>query len=143
MRIYNKRGLLMGIGLLLMGGLDVYLNLTGPATDWPTAVKDWGVVIVCMLAGGVMMRRAFSRRAAHADRVDDRDERNQLVRLKSNDRTLKLLLAVLVVVSLLTLVATHGTASAETRGLLTGMALTVGLTFWLWLGSSLYYEHKL
>lgn len=89
------------------------------------------------------IRRATSKQATREDRLDERDERQQLIRLKANDRTLKLLLGVVITGVVVVLAVRGGQLDATLKAMLSGIGLMIGLTFWLWVGSTLYYEHKL
>lgn len=143
LKIYNQKGLLAGLGLVVLGSANLYFQLTGPALHGWDLAQSWLIILGCWLAGAVAIRRATSKQATHEDRLDERDERQQLIRLKANDRTLKLLLGVLIAGVVVVLAVRGGQLDATLKAMLSGIGLMIGLTFWLWVGSTLYYEHKL
>ena len=143
MKIYNTRDFIAGTGLILLGLINVYFQFTGSVDTGTTLIRDWVIIAACTFTGATMITRSLSHRATHDDHLENHDERNQLIRLKANDRTLKILVGTLALGALTTAIMTFHTASAVTRGVLSGAGLTLGLTFWIWLGSTIYYEHKL
>lgn len=143
LKIYNQKGLLAGLGLVVLGSLNLYFQLTGPALHGWDLAQSWLIILGCWLAGAVAIRRTTSKQATREDRLDERDERQQLIRLKANDRTLKLLLGVVITGVVVVLAMRGGQLNATLKAMLSGIGLMIGLTFWLWVGSTLYYEHKL
>ncbi|WP_288531509.1 hypothetical protein [uncultured Secundilactobacillus sp.] len=143
MKVYNYKGLIAGVGMSGLGLVNLYFQLTGPIQTGSLLVKSWGIIIGCLLAGGVMIKRALSRNATREDKINERDERAKLVKLKANDLTLKILVGAIAFGALIYAILTNGSTTQQVRDVLGGIGLTIGLTFWIWLGSTIYYEHKL
>ncbi|MEE0434853.1 MAG: hypothetical protein UDB11_05510 [Peptococcaceae bacterium] len=86
MKVYNKKGLAWGVFWTILGAARLILLVTHPEDGAGDVVK--GVLVgVFMLAVGLTgFTRAFSKQATLEDRVEENDERNTLLKLKTKAR---------------------------------------------------------
>ena len=81
MKIYHKKNFTFGLFALLLGAL----NLARSALQGFDR-NDGVLVGLLLLLGGASVVRSLSPRWSREDKVEERDERNQLVKLKSRSR---------------------------------------------------------
>ena len=81
MKIYHKKNFAFGLFALFLGALNLARGaLRG--FDW----HDGALVGPLLLLGGAGVLRSLSPKWSREDKVEERDERNQLVKLKSRSR---------------------------------------------------------
>ena len=81
MKIYHKKNFAFGLFALFLGALNLVRGaLQGFA--W----NDGLLVGLLLLLGGASVVRSLSPKWSREDKVEERDERNQLVKLKSRSR---------------------------------------------------------
>ena len=81
MKIYHKKNLTFGLFALLLGAL----NLARSALQGFDR-NDGVLVGLLLLLGGASVVRSLSPRWSREDKVEERDERNRLVKLKSRSQ---------------------------------------------------------
>ena len=81
MKIYHKKNFTFGLFALLLGAL----NLARSALQGFDR-NDGVLVGLLLLLGGASVVRSLSPRWSREDKVEERDERNQLVKLKSRSQ---------------------------------------------------------
>ena len=141
MKIYNKKGLVFGILWAAMGSSLLIHALIMPEPEWIRQIKDL-IVSVLLLAIGIMsMVRAYSKKASREDFIEKRDERNQMIQLKTKAKMLDLMIwavCFLLAVSLIVYMVTENIALGF---LFFGPCLLLifaGISF---IVINIYYEH--
>ncbi len=81
MKIYNRKYFIYGLASLALG---IALFVTA---ERPIALKLIILAVLCAVIGVGFILRSFSRELTKADKLDELDERNQLIALKSNSKT--------------------------------------------------------
>ena len=83
MKIYNKKGFFLGIFWVLLAIGCAVADLRRPDPNMLIRVRDWVLTVFVFLLGISSFWRAFSRSATREDRIEEMDERNRLVEIKS------------------------------------------------------------
>lgn len=78
MKIYYRKNFISGIWLVLIGLVLLVLQRKTQA-DW----KDIVLIGACFFMGGGLLLRSTSPKFSKEDRLEEMDERNQLVQLKN------------------------------------------------------------
>ena len=81
MKIYNKKGWVLGMGEILLGivGVCIYVQTGFQTFDWKA-----GTLLILLFSFGVSgIVRSCSKEASREDRITQRDERNQYIALGS------------------------------------------------------------
>ncbi len=81
MKIYNRKYFIYGLASLALG-IAVFVT-----AKRPIALKLIILAVLCAVIGVGFILRSFSRELTKADKLDELDERNQLIALKSNSKT--------------------------------------------------------
>ena len=81
MRIYHKKNFAFGLFALFLGALNL-VRIAWQGFDW----NDGALVGLLLLLGGAGVIRSLSPKWSREDKVEERDERNQLVKLKSRSQ---------------------------------------------------------
>lgn len=82
MKIYNKRNFITGLFLVLLGLTLIVLNII-QEFELKTLITS----ILCLFFGIDGIFRSLSRKMAKEDMVNELDERNQLINLKSRSKS--------------------------------------------------------
>lgn len=102
MKIYNKKGFAWGIFWLVLGVsalvADLWIN---PDDFLPKTIKDVIIDFIILIMGLVGFLRAFSAKATREDIIEENDERNKLVKLKSEAKTGNLMFWVYCIVAVI------------------------------------------
>ncbi|MEY8386427.1 hypothetical protein AALC17_03895 [Oscillospiraceae bacterium 38-13] len=81
MKIYHKKNFASGVFALSLGVLNL-VRSAWQGFEW----NDGALVALLLFLGGACVIRSLSPRWSQEDKVEERDERNQLVKLKSKSR---------------------------------------------------------
>ncbi len=81
MKIYSRKYFLYGLASLALG-IAVFIT-----AERPVEIKSIILAALCVIIGLSFIFRSFSRELTKADQLDELDERNQLIALKSNSKT--------------------------------------------------------
>lgn len=98
MKVYNKKGLIWGVLWTILGGWTLVLDIMKPNDFLPGQIKNVLMSALLIAIGISGFIRAFNRKATQLNLVEEQDERNRLIILKSKARTLDILLCCLVVI---------------------------------------------
>lgn len=82
MKIYHRKNFRFGLWALFLAALNLAVSMLRGNFDW----KD-GVLIALLACLGVgSLVRSMTEKYAKGDKIEERDERNQLVKLKSRSQ---------------------------------------------------------
>lgn len=87
MKIYNKKGFAWGIFWLALGVSGLVMDCFNPYSFLPQQIKEIIIDLVIIIMGLFGFLRAFSAKATREDIIEENDERNKLVKLKSEAKT--------------------------------------------------------
>lgn len=138
MKIYNKKTFCFGVFAVALGVLNV-------AADFVN--KKWevsGIVLAAALffVGIGSLMRSLSRKMAREDKLEETDERNRLIALKSKSMSLRIVQAVSFLLMLILLIAGKVTGAESLIAAGVGLAFAVGISMFAEFFTSLYYEAK-
>ena len=137
MKIYNRRGFITGIVQLL---LSVFCLITLIVTGFDVKLMVLGIIIALLGITGVI--NSFSKEAARKERIDNDDERSQLVKMKAKAKSFDIVSACLFL-AILTVMIAYGVTENQVfvpMVLCTGAALSV-----CWIShiiTHFYYDSK-
>ena len=142
MKLYNKKGLIFGLFWTILGVSALVLEFVHPSSSTAVVVRDILLFSLLILFGVRQVVRAFSQPAAREDAIEERDERNKLIKLKTGSTMFKVAEAILFV-----WIVASIAAFALTQDTLWTMAVivsgfTLGLLFIIELFVSIHYERK-
>ncbi len=83
MKIYNKKMFATGVFMVALGTLNLIMKIS--EKDW--TVKGVILVAALYLLGSSAVVRSLSKKMAKEDRLEELDERNQLIELKSKRKS--------------------------------------------------------
>lgn len=138
MKIYNKKTFLFGVFAVALGVLNV-------AADFVN--KKWevsGIVLAAVLffVGIGSLMRSLSQKMSREDKVEEADERNRLIALKSKSMSLRLVQVLSFVLMLALLIAGKLSGEESLIAVGVGLAFAVGISVFAEFFTSLYYESK-
>lgn len=137
MKIYNKKNFWLGVQfIVLAAGLLVLGFLKG------FKLKNIALMALCFMIGGSFLIRSLSKEMSRKDRLDDMDERNQLINLKSSSRAN----SITQIGSVILMGIFFGIGIASDADLMKGAGVGVAFCFtvslWAEMFAKLYYEKK-
>lgn len=140
MKIYHKRNFALGLFLGAMGILLLAVSL--PEIMALQKRKTVILIGLCLLLGSGLIARSLSPKLSREDRVEELDERNQLVRLKTGNRAFQV--TQLICLALMSLLLILGKSEGEEPVVYAGLgfagAFSVSVLAELFAG--LYYEKR-
>ena len=137
MKIYNKKTFAFGV-------FSAALGILNAVTAALRGIDAAGVVLVAVLlfVGAGAMMRGLSQKMAREDKLEERDERNRLVKLKSKSAAFRLTQAVCFGLMLPLLVAGKVTGTQALTAIGTGLAAALSASMLAELGAFYYYEKR-
>ena len=142
MKIYNKKGLLWGIVWTAAGAFCLYRDAADASGFLPQQIKSVVLSLIMLAIGVTGFVRAFSKRASMEDRVEERDERSRLIRLKTASQTLRVLMWVQAAAMALGLLAHAFTENLVWGCLFLFSGLTITLEAAVSIAAAVYYEKR-
>ena len=136
MKIYDKKKFWSGLGILAIGILFFFYDLSSPSAN------GFILGLIVMAFGIADSARALSRKKTREARIEQMDERNQLVRLASKAKTLDIMQVLLFVVMVASLVGLKKTGYLPFAGMALAAGLFVVLVIFIELFVGMYYEEK-
>ena len=117
MKIYDKKKFWSGLGILAIGILFFFYDLSSPSANGLQAKWNLILGLIVMAFGIADSARALSRKKTREARIEQMDERNQLVRLASKAKTLDIMQVLLFVVMVASLVGLKKTGYLPFAGM--------------------------
>lgn len=142
MKIYNRKGFLWGIVWTVLGVLRLLLLVIQPEDTTAQLVKGIIVGVVLLTLGLSGFTRALSKQATREDRIEENDERNKLVRLKSKARVNDVMFWTMIALIVCGVIGYYMTDNIAWAFLAFAPLLQVIVYFWSSIFVSIYYEHK-
>ena len=138
MKIYNKKSFAGGAFIVALGTLNLIMDLINHTFE----IK--GIILVAALyfLGGGMVIRSLSRKYTREDKLDEMDERNQLIKLKSQSKSFQLTQSIsfLLMLALLVMGKISGYDGFISMGV--GIAFSFSISMFTEIFTFMYYEHK-
>lgn len=135
MKIYNKKSFIAGVVSFLLG-VALLLCCIFKTFDFKSVL----LMISMYLIGMVEIRRSMSYQMSKQDKIDDLDERNRLIRLKSKSKAFNVTQAICFILMIAFMFL--GTTAKEMLLIYTGVGLAFGFNISMIaeIISSIYYE---
>lgn len=137
MKVYNKKTFAFGVFSTALGVLNA-------VTAALRGVDAGGIVLIaCLLFFGIgAMLRGTSKQLAREDRLEELDERNRLVELKSKSAAFRLTQAVCFGLMLALLVAGKVSGTQALIAIGVGLAFALSISMLAELGAYFYCEKR-
>ena len=142
MKLYNKKGLLLGLFWFLVGVSGLILELVKPGNNMAVHIRDIVLFALLLLFSIRQIVRAFSQTATREDMVEERDERNRFIKLKTGSTMFKVAEALLFLWTLGSMIG-YGFTQDDmwVMGVIVA-GFTLGLLFVIELFVGIYYDNK-
>ncbi len=142
MKLYNKKGLVFGLFWTILGVSALVLELVRPSGNTAVFIRDIVLFSLLILFGVRQVVRAFSRAATREDMIEERDERNRFIKLKTGSTMFKVAEVMLFLWTVASMVG-YGFTRDDiwVMGVLVA-GLTLGLLFIIELFVGVHYENK-
>ncbi len=142
MKLYNKKGLVFGLFWTILGVSALVLELVRPSGNTAVFIRDIVLFSLLILFGVRQVVRAFSRAATREDMLEERDERNRFIKLKTGSTMFKVAEVMLFLWTVASMVG-YGFTRDDiwVMGVLVS-GLTLGLLFIIELFVGVHYENK-
>ena len=138
MRIYNKKKFVYGVFSLTLGLLVLVTGIMKGLH-----AKGAILSILLLLTGAGSLARSLSRKMSREDMVEERDERNRLIDMKTKGLAFRLTEGISYVLGLLFLVSGALAKDDAIVALGLGFILTVTIAMFAEVGAWFHYEKKL
>ena len=138
MRIYNKKKFAYGVFSLTLGLLVLVTGIMKGLH-----AKGAILSILLLLTGAGSLARSLSRKMSREDMVEERDERNRLIDMKTKGLAFRLTEGISYVLGLLFLVSGALAKDDAIVALGLGFILTVTIAMFAEVGAWFHYEKKL
>ena len=142
MKLCNKKGLVLGLFWTILGVSALVLELVRPSGNTAVFIRDIVLFSLLILFGVRQVVRAFSRAATREDMLEERDERNRFIKLKTGSTMFKVAEVMLFLWTVASMVG-YGFTRDDiwVMGVLVA-GLTLGLLFIIELFVGVHYENK-
>ena len=97
MKLYNKKGLIFGLFWTFLGVSALILEFVRPSGNTAVFVRDIVLFSLLILFGVRQTVRAFSMKATREDMLEERDERNRYIRLRTGSTMFRVAEALLFI----------------------------------------------
>ncbi len=143
MKVYNKKGLILGVVWLIMGLWLLFIRVLEPENFLPEQIKDVIIALLLIIFGIGSITRAFSERLTQEEKTADQDERNQMIELKTKRKSFQLTQGICFCLMLAFFV--FGKVSGESILFCVGLGLgfAYAISMFTELFTYFYYERKM
>lgn len=138
MKICHKKNFWAGVGMLALGILNLATALWRGQMEW----SDWVLVLALVFLGGSSLLRSLSPKLARQDKIEEQDERNALVQLKTRTSAFRWTRLVSFGLMLSLLIAGAVTGERLLLAVAVGLAFALTVSFFAEFFAALYHESK-
>lgn len=138
MKICHKKNFWAGVGMLALGILNLATALWRGQMEW----SDWVLVLALVLLGGSSLLRSLSPKLARQDKIEEQDERNVLVQLKTRTSAFRWTRLVSFGLMLSLLIAGAVTGERLLLAVAVGLAFALTISFFAEFFAALYHESR-
>ena len=138
MKIYNKKVFASGIFMMALGLLNLITSIVRHDLDINSIILI--VALFAMGFGSVM--RSMSQRMAKEDKLEELDERNRLIELKSKSKSFRLTQIISFVLMLVLLVMGKVSGYEGFIAMGVGLAFAFSISMFAEFFTYMYYESK-
>lgn len=137
-KIYHRKNFWVGLGMMVLGLLNLILALWRRDLDLSAGILAGAL----LLLGLSSLLRSLSPKLSQQDRIEERDERNVLVKLKTSTSAFRWTRLVSFGLMALLLVAGAVTGEELLLAVAVGLAFSITISFFAEFFSALYHESK-
>ncbi len=138
MKICHKKNFWAGVGMLALGILNLATALWRGQMEW----SDWVLVLALVFLGGSSLLRSLSPKLARQDKIEEQDERNALVQLKTRTSAFRWTRLVSFGLMLSLLIAGAVTRERLLLAVAVGLAFALTVSLFAEFFAALYHEYK-
>lgn len=138
MKIYNKKGFASGVFMIALGVLNLITSLIRQDLDVSAVIL---IMALFALGFGIIMR-SVSQKMAKEDKLEELDERNRLIALKSKSRSFQLTQMISFILMLILLVAGKVSGNEGFIAMGAGLAFAFTISLFSEVFTYMYYESK-
>lgn len=138
MKIYNKKSFAEGIFILALGTLLLIMDCINHTFE----VKGAVLIFALYFFGGGLLVRSLSRKLTREDRLDQMDERNQLIEWKSKRKAFQLTQIFSFALMFVLLVIGKISGAESLIAVAVGLAFAFAISMFTELFSYMYYKSK-
>ena len=138
MKICHKKNFWAGVGMLALGILNLATALWRGQMEW----SDWVLVLALVFLGGGFLLRSLSPKLARQDKIEEQDERNILVQLKTRTSAFRWTRLVSFGLMLSLLIAGAVTGERLLLAVAVGLAFALTVSFFAEFFAALYHESR-
>ena len=138
MKIYNKKVFASGVFMMALGLLNLITSIMRQDLDINSIIL---IVALFVLGFGSIMR-SISQRMAKEDKLEELDERNRLIALKSRSKSFRLtqIISFMLMLALLVMGKVSGYEGFIAMGV--GLAFAFAISMFTEIFTYMYYESK-
>jgi len=138
MQIYNKKHFYSGVFMVALGTLNLVMDMVNHT------IRIDGMVLIAalFLMGFSIVMRSMSEKMAKEDQLEESDERNQLIELKSKNKSFSLTQILTFLFMLALLVAGKTSGYKGLMAIAVGLAFAFSISMFTEIFTYLYYESK-
>ncbi len=142
MKIYNKKGFIFGLIWTVLGVWLLINSFIKSESITIELIKDIVLVLILLAVGITSVYRAFSKKATREDYIEQNDERNKLVKLKTKSRMLDLMVFGIIILMIIGLIGYMATDNIAWGFLFFGPCLLLAFYWIAYIVVNIYYENK-
>ncbi len=138
MKIYNKKKFVFGIFMAALGVLNIITSIVSKDFDINSII----LIIALFVMGFCAIIQSVSQRLAREDRLEELDERNRLIELKSKKKSFEL--TQMICLSIMLILMIMGMLSADDKFIAVGAGLAAAFAISLFaeIFTFMYYEDR-
>lgn len=140
MKIYHKKGFIFGVLWAIMGIWLLLHAIIGPEPEWLKQGKDIVIGILLLAIGVTTIGRAFSKKASQEDYIEQQDERNRWIQLKTKAKMLDIMFGGILFLLTVGLIGYLLTENIAWGYLFFGPCLLLAFYWVAYLVINVYYE---
>lgn len=138
MKIYNRKKFAVGVLVILLATVNLLMDVVNQTAD----INGIILVTALYLFGFGAVLRSLSKKLTREDKLEELDERNQLIDLKSKSKAFVLAEVISFVLMLGLMVMGKVSGNTELIAMGVGLAFAVAILMLTELFTSMYYEEK-
>lgn len=138
MKIYNRKKFTAGIFMTALATVNLIADVLNRTVDLNGII----LAAVLYLSGFGAIVRSLSKKLTWEDKLEEMDERNQLIALKSRSKAFELAEGICFVLMLALMAAGKVSGGTELIAMGVGLAFAVTIMMLAQLFTAMYYEEK-
>ena len=138
MKIYSKKSFAEGIFMLALGTLNLIMDLINHTFEISGAI----LIIALYFLGVGLIIRSLSHKFTKEDKVDEMDERNQLIELKSKSKSFRLTQTISFLIMLVFLIMGKVSCYDGFIAMGVGLAFAFAISIFTEIFTYMYYDSK-